>query len=367
MRIAFKELLVFRDFKMLIFMLITPVALMLILGTALTNNFNGSDKIGNIHVIYTNNSNDSSLAAHWEAFAQEAGKSGIRFEKISGNTDGKLEVQNNRYTGYMVMADTGLNYYGNNRSVIESSIVQGMLAVFADRYKLTAELDKADPENVKALLAGSKDYVKETSLHGAKQPGAMDYYAIAVTTLIILYSALTAGQMIETERKRNTAYRLLASPITKTEIFTGKIIGNLLLHTLFIVLIVFISKYMFAANWGGNLGMVFLVLFTEIVFALSLGLGISYVFKGEASGAVIMIIIQLAAFVGGAYFPTADSTGIMKTLSYYSPLRWSNDALLQIIYADNLSPAFIAIMLNIGIAALFLMVAVISMRRREGL
>lgn len=65
--------------------------------------------------------------------------------------------------------------------------------------------------------------------------------------------------------------------------------------------------------------MVLLVLFSEILFALSLGLGISYVLKGNAAGAVIMVIIQLAAFFGGGYMPVASTTGFMRKLQRILP------------------------------------------------
>ncbi|MCQ6559239.1 ABC transporter permease [Paenibacillus mendelii] len=371
LRIAIKELKVFRDFKMAVFMLITPVVLILILGTAMSNMFNGSMAVGDIRVLYQDNSTPgSAIAKQWESFAREAGKSGILFEKAGGDKDGILEVQNSQYTGFTVIADSGLSYYGNNRSSVEGSIVQGMLAAFADRYKLAAEVAKADlklPANPAQPGAGGGDYVQEASLDAAKQPGSLDYFAVAVTTLIILYSALSADHLIKSEKKRHTDIRLMASPITKAEILTGKIVGTFLLNFLFMIIVVLISKYVFDANWGDNMGLVILVLSTEIVFALGLGLGISYIIRGEASGAVIMIIIQIAAFVGGSYYPSEDSTGIFRTLSSYSPLQWTNDAILQLIYADHISASITAMLLNMGGAALLLTIAAVTMRRREGL
>ncbi|MFX3631706.1 MAG: ABC transporter permease [Candidatus Pristimantibacillus sp.] len=363
MRIAIKELTVFRDIKMLVFMLATPILLMLIMGAAFSNAFNESATVGDIEVLYKINNADPALAAHWEAFTQEADQSGISFVKTREQMDGKLEAQNGQYTGYLEVTDSGMNYYGNSGSSLENSIVQGMLTAFTDRYKLTTAAIKFDLEQDN----GQENYVNETSLQVAKKPGSLDYFAIAVTTLIILYSALSAGMLIENERKRNTAARLLASPITKADILIGKIVGNLLLNALFVIIIVLISKYMFGANWGENVVLVFLVLFTEIVLALGLGLGISYVIKGSAAGSVIMIIIQLAALFGGSYSPVENNTGFMSTLSYYSPLRWSNDAIMQIIYADNLSAAIPAMVLNVGFTALLLIVTIVSMRRREGL
>ncbi|KKO55350.1 ABC transporter permease [Paenibacillus sp. DMB20] len=370
LRIAIKEMKVAREARMLVFMLATPVLLILILGTALTNAFNGNTAIGDIRVLYHDSGTDPALTKEWESFKQESENSlGILFEQASEGIDGQQEVRNNRYTGYVEIGGNGIHYKGNSRSSIENGIMQGMLSAFTDRYRLAAEVAKIHPEYESKPLAVSDGggYVKETSIQGAKQPGSLDYFAIAVTTMIILYSALTAGGLIESERKRNTAQRLLASPVTKAEIFAGKILGNLMINAVFVMVVVFISKYMFNANWGDNLAMVFAVLFTEILFALSLGLGISYVLKGNAAGSVIMIIIQLAAFVGGGYTPVASTTGFMREAAAYSPLHWSNEALLQIIYSDNGAAALNAMMLNVGFSVLLLAVAMISMRRREGL
>ncbi|UNK15836.1 ABC transporter permease [Paenibacillus sp. N3/727] len=361
LRIAEKELKMFRDIKMLLFMLATPVLLMLILGTALSGNFHGTVKVDPIRVIYSYESNSRTVETQWKAFLLEAETSGIRFEEVTSRTETDVvrDVQNGLYTGYARIVDDGISYYGNSGSGMENGIVQGLLAALADRYRLTiAETD---------LLAPDGNYVTEASVDAVRQPGGLDYFAVAVTTMIILYSSLTAGQLIETERSRHTELRLLASPITKGEIFAGKIVGTLVLNAIFVAIIVLLSKYMFGVNWGEHLWLVFLVLLTEIVLALSLGLGVGYCLKGNAAGSVLMIVIQAAAFVGGAYTPVDQTTGMMNFLSRYSPLHWSNDAILQIIYAGNLKAAPPAMMLNLGCSALLLALAIVLMRRREGL
>ncbi|MEC0206820.1 ABC transporter permease [Paenibacillus lautus] len=369
LRIALKEMKIVREVRMLVFMLATPVLLILILGTALSNAFNGTTAIGDIRVLYHNSGAEPALMEQWETFMQESERSsGMMFEQAKEGMDGGQEVRNNRYTGYVEIGANGISYEGNSRSSIENGIVQGMLSAFTDRYRLSAEAEKMDPEYENKLLVNDgESYVVESSIQGARQPGSLDYFAIAVTTMIILYSALTAGGLIDSERKRNTAQRLLASPVTKAEIFAGKILGTLLINAVFVIIVVLISKYMFNAYWGENPVMVFLVLLTEILFAISLGLGISYVLKGNAAGAVIMVIIQLAAFFGGGYTPVASTTGFMREAATYSPLHWSNEALLQLIYSGNGSAAMNAMMLNVGFSILLLAVAMISMRRREGL
>src|SRR5690606_14512564 len=124
-------------------------------------------------------------------------------------------------------------------------------------------------------------HVVSASVEGVAQPGGLDYFAVAVTTMIILYSALTAAQLIENERSRHTDIRLLASPVTKGEIFAGKIIGTLVINAIFVAIIIGISKWMYQADWGSHLWLVYLVLLTEIVLALSLGLGVGYCLRGN--------------------------------------------------------------------------------------
>ena len=45
---------------------------------------------------------------------------------------------------------------------------------------------------------------------------------------------------------------------------------------------------------------------------------------------------------------------------------WANTAVMKIIYANDVA-ALPVISLNLGISALFLLIAIIALRRREGL
>ena len=368
-RIAIKEVKVFRDVRMLVFMLATPILIMLILGTALSNVFNGSAAIGEIRILYENGNMSSMLESRWNKLVQEASGSGIHFEPASNREAALQDVQAGRYTGFATIAEDGISYTGNDRIGVENSIAQGVLAAFADDYKLAlAMADGASVEGVPlSSTALRADYVQEASIDGGQQPSAMDYYAVAMTTLIIMYSAMTAGQLMDNERKRHTDIRLLASPVSRMEIFIGKIIGTLLLNGVFVLLIMLFSKYMFGVNWGTSQLTVFLVLASQIVYALGLGIGLSYIIKGNASGIVLMLIIQLEAMIGGSYFPADVLTGFFGALSQLSPMKWTNGAILQLIYQGSAAGVAPAMLFNIGAALVLLTLSVLLLRRREGL
>ncbi|PEP82240.1 ABC transporter permease [Bacillus pseudomycoides] len=355
----------FRDIRTLVFMLAFPIVLMLVLGTALTNAFNGEGQsIKDIQVLYKDEAS-STFSQSFEAFAKETSKSGIHFKKASNEIDGKEEVKQNKYAGYLEMNKDGVKLYESDRNSVEGSIIEGMLTTFVDKYNVAVEVAKVDLSKVSTVISNGnhEDYIKETSLQAAKKPSSMDYYAIVMTTMIALYAAMGASYLIRGERLRKTGDRLIAAPVSKAEIFIGKIFGSLVANTLCLLLVVFFSKFVYKANWGDHLGVIFLILLTEVLLAISFGLGIGYITKtGEASKAIIMVVVQLASIFGGAYFVVEENV-----VTNLSPLTWANTAIMKIVYANDIGAALPVIFLNLGISALFLLLAIIVLRRREGL
>ena len=374
LKIAWKEVKHdFRDIRTLVFMIAFPIVLMLILGTALTGAFDGGDFDDNIALddmtVLYENSNEP-IQQPFDAFTKELEKSGIHFERLSKGTNGKDQVEENQADAYLSIDEDGAKLYLNDQNSIGGSVIQGSLASFVDQYNLITEISKAAPEKLDTVLTASTDhdYIKDQTLLPDQQPGSMDYYAIVMTTMIALYAAISAAHLITQERSRHTADRLMIAPIKKSEIFMGKLIGSIAINTVCIALVVAFSIIFFHANWGEHLGLVALILLTEIIMAISFGLGLSFLFKTPtAPMPVIMIVLQLAAFFGGAYFPIGNADGLLKLMTNISPLTLENDAMFQMIYANDLSLVIPAIAMNLGISLLFLVFSTFALSRREGL
>jgi ABC-2 type transport system permease protein len=372
LNIAIKEIKsALRERRTFVFMLAFPLVLMLILGTALSNVFTSNTPVGDIQLLYKNEATRPELTQYWQGFSKAIEHQGVKIVPITSGIDGKQEISDDRYTAYAEISDQGILYYGSSKRTIESNIVQGMLTAFADQYGLAAAALKTDPGKAAAIIGNANtyagEYVHETALDPDKQPGSIDYYAIAMTTMIALYSALSGSFLFRGERIRNTALRLMASPVSKGQIFAGKVIGSTVINLLCVLVVVLVSKFAFKVDWGNHFGMVFLVLVTEVLFAVSIGLGLSYLLKGNGSNTVVVIFAQIASFVGGAYFPIIGTDSFMGIVTELSPLRWANKALAEIIYTGDVTAALPAIGLNVGIATVFLLIAIVSIRRREAL
>ncbi len=368
--IAMKEIKSdFLDIRTLVFMLAFPIVLMLVLGTALSSTFNASITIDDMNVLYKDQSNGE-FSEYLNPFIKAAEKEGIHFKKAAANANGKEDMKQNKYDGYIEINPKGIQLYLNNQNSIEGNILQGMLTSFVDKYNIASQVVKVAPEKVGMVFTNQKheSFIKETSLLPDKQPGSMDYYAIVMTTMIALYGAMSASSLINGERIRKTAIRLIVSPVKKSEIFIGKVLGNVVLNFICVLLVVFFSKLLFHVNWGDNIWMIFLVLLTEVILAVSFGLGISYITKSSsAATTIIMLVIQLSSFFGGAYFKIDNPEGMMNFLTKLSPLTWENRAITKIIYANDFSAAIPALTINICVAIVFLLIAVTFLKRREGL
>ncbi|MFC4620510.1 ABC transporter permease [Camelliibacillus cellulosilyticus] len=370
LNIAWKEIKTdARDIGTLVFLIAFPIVMMLILGTALSGAFNNNVSVGDINVLYKATGNGPAIQS-FQAFAKAMKKYDVHFDKASENVNGKAAVKDHQYDGYVEVSDKGIQVYENNRANIAGNVLEGMLSAYADRFNMISAVSQVKPDQTAAASTAPDDgnFIKETSLHSKREPGSMDYYAIAMTTMIVLYSSLSAAYMIKGERIRRTGDRLIAAPITKAEIFIGKLFGGILSAVLSVIIVILFSKFVFNAYWGHHLGIVILVLFTEILLAIGLGLGISFLTKTDGIQRVIlMIIIQVASFFGGAYFPIDDVRGFGGWITKLSPITWQNNALNQVIYANNLTPAFQTAALNLAIAAVFLAIAMVFMKRREGI
>jgi ABC-2 type transport system permease protein len=350
-------------------MLAFPIVLMLILGTSLSNAFNHKIQVDNIRVLYKSTAGPS-ITASFEAFAKKAAKTGIHFKRTTIHMDGKKEVKENNYTAYAEISDKGIQLYSSKQNNIEESIVQGMLKAYADKYNVAAAVASIAPENVSIVMKDvqKNNFILERTLKEAKQQSSMDYYAVAMTTMIALYGAIYASSLIRSERVRNTALRLVAAPIGKGEIFLGKILGYLFVNALCLLVVIIFSHFAFKANWGDHIGIVFILLLSEVFLALSIGLGISYMAKTpDASKMIIMVFLQLSSFFGGAYFKIENAKGILGFITNLSPLTWANQAITKIIYMNDFGTFFQAISLNLGISVLFLGIAIFIFQRREGL
>jgi ABC-2 type transport system permease protein len=357
-----------RDKQGMVLMIAFPIILMWILGTALSGGMDeNSSMFENIKVAYSINGEGQRVKA-FEQFLDETEKFGIETTKIKDYESGINSVKETEYTSYIYFNDSEnkINLYKNERYNLEATFAEVVLQGFIQKYNVIAEIAKVNPASLEEVLKGdSKNYVEIKSIDRKKQPRAIDYYGITMTTLIIMYGSLYGGFGIIAERTKKTGNRILTSPIKKYEFFIGKNIGTFASLIFQLLIVIIFSGYVLGVDFGDRPEVVFLIMASEAFMAIALGIGAAFIFKSEGviSG-VLNAMIPLMIFLGGGYVPLEQfNSKVLLSIAKVSPVRWANNTIFKVIYSGNFNDVFTTISINLITAAVFLTVATLIFRK----
>lgn len=356
----------FRDKKAMTPMVLFPIVLIMILGIVFSGTFKNSTGLKNQTVFYRIEGNNGTVIDAFNEFIKQSEKAGIKFSEVKDKQQGLYSVRNNKCSGYMEI-DSNNNkvvLYKNDWSHLGASVVEVILNTFVQRYNAVFEIARLNPQYLKNLNSNNSDYVKIISVDGKRQPSARDYYGVTMLTLIILYASLTGAWSIKHEKIKKTGKRMLCSPMKKYEMLTGKLIGTVLVTIIQIFIVILFSKYILRVYWGQNFAVILGIIISEIVMAVSIGVGVGIIIKNEnAMSGILNIFIPFIVFFGGGYVPLSNfNSPIINLISKASPLKWTNDAIFKVIYGGSFKYVPEALLFNLATAVVFITVSSILFR-----
>jgi len=350
-----------RDFKANIMMVLFPIVLIVILGTAFSGVFSNDIKLNDIHVLYAVQK-DSELADGFQSFRKTLQEQmEITFTQTTNIEEGLNSIKNAQYSCFVLLTDDPqeIRVYKNARFSFEANLVESSLKIFAARYDALKLIAQTNPSALTGIMASpEEDHIQSESLDKKREPSSLDYYAVTMLTLFLLYASLTGFWSVKNEQNFKTGNRILCSPVTKIELLAGKTLGGLLVTLIQTAAVLLFSSVVFKVYWGTNLLSVVLVILSEAVLAVSLGTGIAYLIRNDGTGAACLnILIPIIAFFGGGYVPLSSLQGPLAAITALSPLKWTNEAIFRLIYNQDYQTMLPAILINLAIAAAFLMIS----------
>ena len=158
---------------------------------------------------------------------------------------------------------------------------------------------------------------------------------------------------ISGEKNTKTRDRIMSGPVRRFEFLIGKTIGAVIVTMLQIGIVLLFSKFVFNINFGNDIFTIILILISQIIMAVSLGVGLGFIFKNEnIAGGILNFIIPVMVFLGGSYAPVDNmgSKTFTDIVTYLSPVRWVNQSIIGVIYSDNYNKVGPTILINILIA-----------------
>jgi ABC-2 type transport system permease protein len=158
-----------------------------------------------------------------------------------------------------------------------------------------------------------------------------DFYASALVILLALCLPLgLASPAITSERALGTIERIFVSPYRRTEIIIGKMLAHTIFAIIIIILVLITLKILFDITLG-NIALVLLVSILVGVNAVILGLLISSITYTEAESILLAIMCFLGLLIQMTYLiPWESMHTISRFISYAIPYTYGVQAIRSI-------------------------------------
>ncbi len=169
------------------------------------------------------------------------------------------------------------------------------------------------------------------------------------------------------ERSQGTMERVLVSPLSKTELVLGYVLGFTLFALLQSLIILLFVVYVLRVHYSGNLGLLFLVTLALTIGGVNMGIFASAFARNELQVIqFIPLLIVPQALLGGLFFPVQTLPVVLKQLAYIMPLTYANFALRDVMLKGfGLADIWPDLAFLVGFAALMIAAAALSLRQER--
>ncbi|MEM4312339.1 MAG: ABC transporter permease [Nitrososphaerales archaeon] len=186
----------------------------------------------------------------------------------------------------------------------------------------------------------------------------LDYIAPGVVTMMVLFTSIFGGMTTLLDRRLGYMNRILASPISRTSIALGKVLGISLIALIQSGTLLGIALFLGIRVSTGILG-IFAIILTALVVALgfsSISLMVAIKVKShEAFWGVVNFMGMPLLFVSSALFPLELMPSWLADIAKFNPLTYSID-IMRFFMAPQGS--FINLIPNLIIIGLFALIVV---------
>lgn len=185
---------------------------------------------------------------------------------------------------------------------------------------------RVTPEFISSLsqdpAAASMSFALTDETARTKQLDAPTYFAAGMAVFFLFFTVQFGVNGLLEEERDGTLARLMAAPIPRASVISGKAILAFVLGVVSMLVLVVATTVLMEADWGTPLGVLLLVAAGVLSAVGIMGLVSSVAKTPEGAGNLGSIIAVLLGLLGGTFFPIAASGGILSWLTYLTPHAW---------------------------------------------
>lgn len=361
----------FRDYKSLSSMLLFPIILILILGTALKTLY-APPKLDRIPVAYINKDKGEMSKYFNDYLEMKEIKSLVDTRKMDSLEEAEKLLKDRSIRGIIQIDEdysdkvlkgekVTINVYSREFGNLKASMLQNIVDGFIKGGNATSAILKSGSRDT---VFKSREFIKDKpiSMEGTI-PRAIDYYAVTMLVMTLMYGAIYGCYSIGEEFFRDIGKRIRVSPLRLYENLIGKILGTVVSIFIQAMILIAFTKYVYNTNWGNNMPMIIFTAFSLAVLSTSIGAAASMLSRDPDRGQGLLdVIIPIMTFISGGYSKINASEAFDK-IRYLIPNQLGHNAFFNIIYGGS-SLSLQGVIISMWILTLALFgIAIIAGRR----
>lgn len=349
----------FRSGATIFFSILFPSLCTFFLGTLLEKIEVSDDVVGEINLAYCVESGDYSANAFEEFILSLDEENVINAEKVGAE---ELENAADKYSAAVKFNGSEITVY-NGKNAVQNRTVKALMDGYNQNAAAYMTVAEKNPQALANIEVTDESFV--TPKDFGRTRTMMDYYAVAMTVVIIFFGSMISGaEAYHEEYTCKTINRLNISPVSRTTVYFGKIVGHLPLvfvqvGTVMIVSMAFFGAH-FCATFGENL-MLFAMFICASLATLAFGVCINLLFPNMHSWAVLMPINWIMLFFSGTF--QADIA--IKGVSEYLPPNILMEAAFDLTVFGRTERALGVSLWSLGIFAVLMLIGWIKVNTRR--
>ncbi len=163
-----------------------------------------------------------------------------------------------------------------------------------------------------------------------RQLDASTYLAAGMAIFFLFFTVQFGVLGLLEEERDGTLARLLAAPIARTSVVTGKALVSIGLGVVSMTILVLATHFLMGATWGAPLGVALLIGAGVLAAVSIIGLIAGMAKTPEGAGNLGAIIAVILGMLGGTFFPVGQAGGFLSSLTFITPHAWFMHGLAEI-------------------------------------
>lgn len=298
-----------RDLRVLIGLLVMPILMILILGTALDGQLS-PDVDHRIKTGYVNLDDGVMGKGIDDLFKSDEIEKMVEVKSFNTREEASDALSRGEIENWFVIPQSASKLYQEGKA-FEISVqgqknvdfTQSILNGFISMYNAQTALIKVTG---KPGLPKETDSIERVAANNHKLPKTIDYYSVLTLLQTLMLGAILGSFIVYKNPASNMHIRLGILPTSKWTIIGGRVVGSSLFLFISCIVTILFTKFVYKANWDGNLLVIGMTMLIFCIISVGMGILVSTFVNniGPAIGISVMIMLLLSS-ASGAISPAS--------------------------------------------------------------